>query len=616
MAVLGSPRVVGPSSGAIAYSADEAIKPCTSADTRAAISGVEYHELNDEQMAEARAESLARILGDGSDRKLVVAGPGTGKTFTFQQLLARAPGPNLALTFLNGLAAELEKALGDLAEVYSFHGFAKKLLHTLPVDGVTNAVDYYPGFDLIGAQDVSILGVQATRQRIQEVVMNLQDGEPELAALLRAGEYYDVVGYDDSVYRVLRHFQMQPGDIPEYAQIVVDEYQDFNQMEIELIEAMAQVSPTLVAGDDDQALYTFRHASAIFLRDLVGDDRYSNFELPFCSRCPDVIVSATHRIVEKAQERGLLTDRIPKDYVCYLPDKRAASDAYPTITHAQCSVERNNTPYIEHYLEEQVETISAEDIERSRAAGHPTVLVIGPKQFSQRAYEYLAERFGEVTFKMSSQHDVRIIDGYKRLMDNQDSRLGWRILLEMLQPPDWQAMVLEALTNGAELVHLIPDDFRAEHLEVVALLGRIAAEEDMTKDEMSAATKATRLDLGDLLAELGFKTAEEGEEEPPDYSDEPSILVTSLMGAKGLQAEHVFVLGLSGGHFPTSNQHPSEAEVCELLVALTRAREKCTLVSVRNFGGEWLEDSVFIEWLGPLLDSVTVDKTYFSSAEE
>jgi superfamily I DNA/RNA helicase len=88
------------------------------------------------------------------------------------------------------------------------------------------------------------------------------------------------------------------------------------------------------------------------------------------------------------------------------------------------------------------------------------------------------------------------------------------------------------------------------------------------------------------------------------------------MGAKGLQAEHVFVLGLNGGHFPTSNQSPLEAEVCELLVALARAREKCTLVSVRNFGGEWLDDSVFIEWLEPLLDSVTVDKAYFSGAQE
>jgi hypothetical protein len=79
---------------------------------------VEYHELNDDQMAEARAEALTRILEDGSARKLVVAGPGTGKTYAFQRLLARSDGANLALTFLTGLVGELEKALGDTAEVY------------------------------------------------------------------------------------------------------------------------------------------------------------------------------------------------------------------------------------------------------------------------------------------------------------------------------------------------------------------------------------------------------------------------------------------------------------------------------------------------------------------
>lgn len=112
---------------------------------------------------------------------------------------------------------------------------------------------------------------------------------------------------------------------------------------------------------------------------------------------------------------------------------------------------------------------------------------------------------------------------------------------------------------------------------------------------------------------LASRPTEAGEDEPPDLSGEPSILVTSLMGAKGLQAEHVFVLGLNGGHFPTDNQAPREDEVCELLVVLTRARERCTLVSVGNFGGQWLEDSIFLERLDPLLEQLKVDKQYFEA---
>lgn len=124
--------------------------------------------------------------------------------------------------------------------------------------------------------------------------------------------------------------------------------------------------------------------------------------------------------------------------------------------------------------------------------------------------------------------------------------------------------------------------------------------------------------LQPISCELGFETApgsaaEVPDEEPPDYSHEPSVLVTSLMGAKGLQASHVFILGMNNEHFPQKNAAPTEAEVCQLLVALTRARESCTIVSVGNFGGNWLNDSIFTEWLGPFLEEQKIDKKYFDS---
>lgn len=135
---------------------------------------VKYHELSDEEMDQARAEALAGILGDGSDRKLAVAGPGTGKTYTFGELLAQSDGPNLALTFLTSLALDLQDNLGDRAEVYSFHGFAHRLLRVMSVDGITQGMDYYPAFDEIGVQDLRVLGTDATKNEIQEHLMNLR----------------------------------------------------------------------------------------------------------------------------------------------------------------------------------------------------------------------------------------------------------------------------------------------------------------------------------------------------------------------------------------------------------------------------------------------------------
>jgi superfamily I DNA/RNA helicase len=77
-----------------------------------------------EQMAEARSAATAAIVGSEADKKLVVAGPGTGKTYTFEQALQNVEGKGLALTFIRNLVSDLEEALGDLADVFTFHGNA------------------------------------------------------------------------------------------------------------------------------------------------------------------------------------------------------------------------------------------------------------------------------------------------------------------------------------------------------------------------------------------------------------------------------------------------------------------------------------------------------------
>jgi superfamily I DNA/RNA helicase len=572
---------------------------------------------SDDEMAAARADALATLIDDASARKLVIAGPGTGKTYAFKNALAKSGQPALALTFLNSLVEGLQADVGDLADVYSFHGFSRRLLHTTSVLGVSRDVDYYPAIDLVYAADLGLAGGGVTLRMIGESFMNLEAASTVISDVLRSGSYYNAVGHTDSVYRVLRHLQADPSATPAYALVVVDEYQDFSLLETELIEALAEASPILVAGDDDQALFGFRHASAIYLRDLARDERYTNFELPFCSRCTEVMVQATHRVVDRAQAAGILRDRLSKEYICFLPDKREANQSYPRIKHARCSVETNRAPYVGRYVADAIQTMSGEDIGESRAAGNPAVLVIGPKQFVGRVYELLATEFADVRYKMSTQLEIRPIDGYQRLMADAKSRLGWRILLSLDQPAGWDEAVREALVSELELVDLISADYRDTHMVIVEILQRLATDGEVAPGELSAAMSATGMSLRDLLEELGLGQSQAEDEDPPEPEDglssnEPRILVTSLMGAKGLQADHVFVLGLNEGHFPQANNAPTEDEVCQLLVALTRGRKSCTLVSTGRFGKFWLKGSIFLDWLEPLLEEIVVEKRYFA----
>lgn len=67
--------------------------------------------LSDEEFHERRAEALRRILESDARQKLIVAGPGTGKTYTFQQVLAAIEGRGLAMTFLLGLVKDLDEEM-------------------------------------------------------------------------------------------------------------------------------------------------------------------------------------------------------------------------------------------------------------------------------------------------------------------------------------------------------------------------------------------------------------------------------------------------------------------------------------------------------------------------
>src|SRR5438067_13669707 len=89
-----------------------------------------------QEMERLRAEATRRIVESTAANKLVVAGPGTGKTYTFQEALRAAGGKGLALTFIRNLVDDLRDALGDLADVFTLHGFCKHMLHRNAVEGL------------------------------------------------------------------------------------------------------------------------------------------------------------------------------------------------------------------------------------------------------------------------------------------------------------------------------------------------------------------------------------------------------------------------------------------------------------------------------------------------
>lgn len=239
-----------------------------------------------QRLTEERAAASDAIVNSAATKRLMVSGPGTGKSFTFRKALAKAieeagGGKGLALTFIRNLVADLEKDLGDLADVFTFHGYCKYLMHSHDVAGLA-AGDYHPPLLELVVEDAKLTdGRTLTADEINEHLHNLDTSDDVIHVALTRADYYSAVSHNDVVYRVLRHFESSPETIPEYPLVVVDEFQDFSLLETKFIELLGSKSPVLIAGDDDQALYVnLKYASPDFIREIATDGTHETFELP------------------------------------------------------------------------------------------------------------------------------------------------------------------------------------------------------------------------------------------------------------------------------------------------------------------------------------------------
>jgi superfamily I DNA/RNA helicase len=573
-------------------------------------------------LARERADALAAIVDSPAEKKLVVAGPGTGKTYTFRLALEAADGRGLALTFINNLMKDLERSLGDITDVFTFHGFCKRQMHLNSAEGLIGQLDYFPLFLAIVVDDLRLLGRPGVRrQEVDRALHDLDDGDGLISETIRLGNYYEAVSHTDVVYRMLRFFEERPDRIPEYPLIVVDEYQDFSLLETEFITGLATRSPVLIAGDDDQALYAFKKASPRFIRDLAARDEYERFDLPFCSRCTEVVVAAVNDVVAKAEANGNLVGRIAKQFRCYLPDKKADSDAHPRIIHARCSVEKNKSPYIGRYVTHQIGQILEHDIRESRDKGYPTVLVIGPPQFIERVHAVVQATYPQAVLKMSEPQMIDLLDGYRRLAEDERSRLGWRIVIFKEPFENADEVVPDVLGDEMELADVLPHDYRKEHLAIVRLIRLLLDGQELDGDDQAHLTAAVGKSLAEIKAALQIPEDEAGEKEVVGEAaakegvplDEPTIICTTLVGAKGLSGGYVYVVGCNDGHFPYKRNAITDEEVCCFLVALSRTRKECQLVSCKMFGKEKHSPSRFINWIGAHVDQISVDAAWFKA---
>lgn len=525
--------------------------------------------------------AIDAIMQSKRAKKLVIAGPGTGKTTLFKRILESSPGSEdqrLVLTFINNLRDDLAKDLEGLARALTLHSYCMGLLHKSPALRGALSVDFKccPGLARLIAEDWEIVNSDKAPQFVGQ--MRSLAEENDLGFYLARGDYYAAVDFDDSVYRAYIGLASGSAAVETYELVLIDEYQDFNAMEAGIIRLLGTKSPLVVAGDDDQALYSqLRDASWDYIRELSLDDEFEVFELPFCMRCPKVVVEAVNDTITKARELHKLEGRIDKPYRHFPPAKGEDSAKYPKILNVRTSVQSKKCNYMGRYIAEAIAAITADEIEAALRGGYPAALVIVAKPYREQIIEFLVAAGFTVDTKSDSESGTDRTAGLSILKQDEASNLGWRIVLGADRPDFMEDAVRRVAETREHLVEVIPEAYRDEILTEAASL------------------------------------PEEPEEVSAAEASAVPLKVTSFEGAKGLSAQHVFIAGLHDGEIPHDPAAVQDIEICKFVVGLTRTRKQCTLIHTGHFGDAWKEPSTFISWIkDSRIESRQVNKDYWT----
>jgi superfamily I DNA/RNA helicase len=541
-----------------------------------------------------REECLNKILKSKASKKIIVAGAGTGKTFTFKKVLeVNNSGENIALTFIRMLTSDMFNTFGDLAEVKTFHAFCKKVLHEK-----NGRVDIYPFLTKIIEEDAKYLKKQLNNFDNKFQLLE-EDGE-EIKFYLKRGDYYEAVSFNDSVYRLLKLLQADGNTLPRFNQILIDEFQDFNPLEVAFINELEKKGNILIVGDDDQAVYENRNASSTYLIEKFNSCEYEKFELPFCSRCTEVIVEASKEFLKKAREGVHLINRLEKRYECFIESKDEDSRKYPKIITANCTLGST----VAKYVKSMIKNIDTTEIEESWCEGnnYPTVLVVGPRQYLDIVYKKLIDDYPQTQFKQREENSPKPHTAYEILLKDENHNLGWRLLINFfLAVDDIENLIIES-EKGKNIVDCLDKQFVEKHKKVLEIIKTIQKGDEITRELEADLDSLVESSKEEIINH--FKPKEEERKEEFDKS-KPSILLTSFVGCKGLSAGFTFIIGANNGSIPRNPNNITDFEISQFLVAMTRTKKQCHIISNKWLIAPFLngkrispfEKSEFISWI-------------------
>ncbi|MBE3022481.1 MULTISPECIES: ATP-dependent helicase [Campylobacter] len=633
------------------------------------------NQLNDSQ------QEAARHI-DGA--MLILAGAGSGKTKTITTRLAYLigevgidPANTLTLTFTNKAANEMRsRALAMLSDVNTnftpllctFHKFGLLFLKFY-----ISKLGRKNNFIIIDTDDkkriiksfesqiaTSILANEISNYKnslfsVEDVYKNAnflnnengKDGFYQKVAVIyeRYEEYLktnNLVDFDDLLmltYKILDENEDLAREISNrYKYIMVDEYQDTNDLQYKLLRKLCATHENIcVVGDDDQSIYGWRGAKVeniLNFKDQFKDVKIIRLEQNYRSTTP--ILKAANELIDHNRNRlgknlisvsgdgeeiklmesfdeNIESNKIAKQIKELLLSGVAAKDIaiLYRINALSRSLEdglnKEKIPYkmvggIKFYERAEIKDIISylrlvinqnDDFSIKRIINRPKrgLGKISLEKLEKIAFDNKISLF-EAILAIDEKDEVfskKIKSALMEFTQNLKELQGFESLYELIDNIETKFGIkkyYESLPDGSERAANI-DEFYA-----------------MLKDQIK---QNPSFDLDEFLNELTI-TSEQ------DNISSEAISIMSVHASKGLEFEHLFVIGFEEGFFPLIGDGSDIEEERRLAyVAITRAKRNLTLsfANSRFYKGQRtrLNKSRFLSESGLVQGSLVIEQS-------
>lgn len=584
---------------------------------------------------------------------LVLAGPGSGKTEVIIQRTRKliqdyqaAPSSILVVTFTKAAAGQMRERFLHMMGVKqsqvtfgTFHGVFYGILRQ--AYGITSAN--------IASEEMKY---QILRQLLQNSSMQVEDENDLLESLAREistvknsriplTHYYSascpdeefrkiyeayekrlhgkrLLDFDDLLVYCYQLFQKHPDILQawqkKFRYILIDEFQDVNQLQYDIVRLLALPENNLfLVGDDDQSIYRFRGARPEIMLQIPKDfPELKQVILKQNYRCSAQIVEKSQNVIrwnDTRYEKALFTEN-PKGKPLEIRTFENESEETTWLLKQIQKDLMEGCPHKEIAVLFRTNQGCRMTVERLMDYNIPfTMRDVLPNLYEHWLAKNMIAYMRLAMGKRDRKDFLAIMNRPNRYLSREafyEKEVPFEVLYQFYEGKEWMCDRIEKLEHDLKMM---------KHMGPYAAINyiRYGIGYDEFLKEYAQYRKIKVEELYDLLREIqesakGYRTCQEWfdsmevykeklKEQAEKVRQQEGIVVSTLHSAKGLEFERVYILDVNEGCMPYQKavlDPEIEEERRMFYVGMTRAKKELHLCTVEERFGKKMEPSRFL----------------------